>query len=150
MGYIRQITLMTFGLTILFSCSLLGPKRQRIKEVGQQSIPEEILNTYWTLVSFDNKRPDCELIIGFLDRGQLVLKFKGEVYDGDNLWYIVKDSTIDFHTRPLEKLAWTTDSCEMNPSSFALHIQGIKPFGIRDGHLVFMTFDNRELRFRKV
>ena len=90
------------------------------------------------------------MIIGFLDRGKLVFKFKGDLYDGDYLWYIVKDSTITFHTRPLEKLAWTTDNCEMNPSSFALYIQGEKPLDIQEEQLVFMAFDNKELRFKKV
>ena len=150
MRHIRQIIFLATGLTILYSCSLLGPKRQRIKEVGRQTIPKELLNTYWTLETFDNKTPDCEIIMGFLDKGQLVFKFKGELYDGDYLWYIVTDSKINFHTRPLEKLAWTTDNCEMNPSTFALYIQGDKPLNIHDGQLVFMTFDNKELKFKKV
>ena len=88
--------------------------------------------------------------MGFLDNRQLVFKFKGELYDGYYLWYIVTASKINFHTRPLEKLAWTTDNCEMNPSTFALYIQGDKPLNIHDGQLVFMTFDNKELKFKKV
>ena len=88
--------------------------------------------------------------MGFLDKGQLVFKFKGEMYDGDYLWYIVTGSKINFHTRPLEKLAWTADNCEMNPSTFAMYIQGDKALNIHDGQLVFMTFDNKELKFKKV
>ena len=94
--------------------------------------------------------PDCEITIGFLDKGQLVFKFKDELYDGDYLWYIANGSTIDFHTRPLEKLAWTIDNCEMNPSVFALYIQGQKKLDIHEGELVFMTFDNKELKFKKL
>lgn len=150
MRHLQQITVLTTGLMILFSCSLVGPRRQRIKEVGRQQAPEEILNTFWTLETFDNKKPDCEIIIGFLDKGQLVFKFQDKLYDGDYLWYIVRDSVINFHTRPLEKLAWTTDNCEMNPSIFALYIQGDKPLDIQGGTLVFMTFDNKKLRFKKL
>lgn len=150
MRHTRQIIFLTTGLIILYSCSLLEPKRQRIKEVGRQSIPSEILNTYWALATFDSQKPDCEIIIGFLDKGQLIFKFKGELYDGDYLWYIVKDSMINFHTRPLEKLAWTSDNCEMNPSTFAMYIQGDKPFYMEDGQLIFKTFDNRELKFKRV
>lgn len=150
MRLIQQIILLTAGLTILSSCSLLEPKRQRIKGVTQQLIPREILNTYWALETFGNQKPDCEIVIGFLERGQLIFKFKDELYDGDYLWYLVKNSTINFHTRPLEKLAWTTDDCVMNPSTFAMYIQGDKPLNIQDGQLVFMTFDNKELRFKKM
>lgn len=150
MRHLKQIILLTTGFITLYSCVLLEPKRQRIKEVGLQSIPSEILNTYWTLETYDNQKPDCEIIVGFLDKGQLVFKFKGELYDGDYLWYFVKDSVINFHTRPLEKLAWTSDNCEMNPSTFATYIQGDKPFHIQNGKLVFKTFDNRELKFTKV
>ena len=144
------ISLLACGLAIAFSCSLWGPKRQRVKEVRRQSIPTEIINTYWTLESIDNEKPDCEIIIGLLDKGQLILKFKGELYDGDYLWYIVKDSVIDFHTTPLEKFAWTSDNCEMNPPSFASYIDGTRQFSIQDGKLTFMTFDNKELRFAKM
>lgn len=151
MKQIQKIILLTTGLTLLFSCSLLGPKRQRIKEVERQSIPKELLNTYWTLDTYDNKRPDCEILMGFLEKGQLVFKFKGELYDGDYLWYFINDSKINFHVSPLDKLDWTgTDNCEMNPAAFARYIEGNKPFNIHDGQLIFKSFDNKELKFKKV
>ena len=149
MRHTGQILVLTTGLIVLCSCSLLGPKRQRIKEVERQSIPSEILNTYWALERFDSKTPDCEIVVGFLSKGQLVFKFKGELYNGNYLWYIVKDSVINFHTRPLEKLAWTGDNCEMNPSTLAMHIQGEKPFHIKNGQLVFKWFES-ELKFKKL
>jgi hypothetical protein len=150
MRHVLQLILLTIGTTLLLSCSIIEPKRQRIKEVGRQSIPKDLLNTYWTLESFDNKTPDCEITIGFLDKGQLVFRFKDNLYDGDYLWYIVKDSIITFHTRPLEKLAWTADNCEINPATFALYIQGDKPLYIKNGQFIIATFDNQEMRFRKV
>ena len=146
MGRILSLIL----LTTIISCSLLPPRRQYIKTVKQQRIPIEILSTSWTLESFGNKVPDCSITMTFLEKGQLTLGFKNELFQGDNLWYIVKDSTIEFHTRPLEKLAWTSDNCEMNPSIFALYIHGSKTIKIESSKLTFIAFDNSEFVFSKV
>lgn len=86
----------------------------------------------------------------FLDKGQFIFKFKDEVYKGENLWYIVKDSSvIEFHTRPLEKMAWTKDECQMNPSVFSLYLAGNKKLTITGSKLSFVTFDKRRFVFIK-
>jgi len=138
-------------LTTIISCSLLPPRRQYIKEAKRQRIPIEIVNTTWSLESFGNKAPDCSIQMTFLEKGQLTFRFKNELFQGDNLWYIVKeDSTIEFHTRPLEKLTWTSDNCEMNPSIFALYIEGDKKVKIESSKLTFVTLDNQEFVFSKM
>src|SRR5262245_23457759 len=111
---------------LMLSCSLMPPRRQYMSEVKHQNIPREILNSEWALETFDSQAPDCGLTMKFLEKGQFTFTFKGQLYAGDNLWYVVKDSVIEFQTRPLEKIAWTTDDCKMNPSIFALYLLGDK------------------------
>jgi hypothetical protein len=136
-------------LAVMVSCSLMPPRRQYLKEVKHQTIPKEILNTTWALESFDNKAPDCPITMTFLERGQFTFQFKGELYEGDNLYYLVKDGRIEFHTRPLEKIVWTLDECEMNPNKFALYIQGPKKVNIENDRLKFQWI-GKELIFIKV
>src|SRR5690349_4845192 len=83
---------------IFVSCAIMPPKRQYIKQAKQQIAPKEILNSEWTLETYDNKSPDCQLTMKFLDRGQFTIRFKDKVYDGDNLCYVLTDSVIEFHT----------------------------------------------------
>jgi hypothetical protein len=66
------------------------------------------------------------------------------------MWYIFKNSIIEFHTRPLEKLAWTKDNCKINPSSFSLYIQGERKYKLENNYLVFESFDSKELKFTKL
>ncbi len=148
-NFIKSILLIATIFTLL-GCSLFEPKRNRIKEVKLQRIPNEFLNTYWVLETLDNKEPDCKIVIGFLEKGQLVFKFKDENYEGDFMWYIFKNSIIEFHTRPLEKLAWTKDNCKINPSSFSLYIQGERKYKLENNYLVFESFDSKELKFTKL
>ena len=114
-------------LVVLFltaQCSILPPRRQYIKEAKHQKIPAELLNTSWTLEKFDSSAPDCPITMHLLERGKLTIEFKAETYDGDHLWYIVNGPVIEFHTHPMEKLAWTSDGCEMNPFHFAMYLDG--------------------------
>lgn len=148
MKLLGPLTLLILVATIM-NCSVLPPRRQYIREVKKQKIPKEILNTNWTLESFDHKTPDCSVTMSFLEKGQFIIKFKSELYQGDYLWYIVRDTGIEFHTRPLEKLAWTKDNCETNPSSFALYVHGDKKVSITNDRLTFVTFDNRNWYSKK-
>ncbi|MEO7991519.1 MAG: hypothetical protein ABI663_18345 [Chryseolinea sp.] len=145
----RRLIVLILLITAI-SCGLLPPKRQYIKEAKQQVIPEAILNTYWALQSFDNKPPDCDITIGFLDKGQFIIKFKNDKLDGDHLWYVIKDTEVVIHTRPLEKIAWTSDDCEVNPASFARISLGEKVGKIVSNKLIFVTYDNKELVFNKL
>jgi len=147
---IIRLTILTLVTATLISCSYLIPgKRKLIREVQRQLIPDIILNSNWTLSSFGGNVPDCDLILIFLEKGQLKFKFKGVAYQGDYMWYLVKDSVIHFHTRPLEKIAWTQDNCEMNPYSFALYIQGDKKVIILNDQLT-LTWLDEELIFKRI
>ena len=146
---IHKLTVVTL-MVMLSDCSLMPPRRQYISDLKQQSIPQELLDCEWRLVSFDNKPPDCTLTLKFLARGQFTFTFKNEIYAGDNLWYVVKGSVIEFHTRPLEKFAWTSDDCEMNPSIFALYLMGDKNVVLYDDKLTFAAFHNKHFVFQKV
>jgi len=148
MRLIEKLLIFTFVIMVT-GCGLMPPRRQYIKLIRKQAAPKEILNSEWSLESFDNKAPDCSLSLKFLDKGQLTFKFKDHEYRGDFLWYLVKDSLIEFHTRPLEKFAWTSDKCEMNPSAFALYLHGDKKVIIADNKLRFDTFDKKRFVFRK-
>ena len=92
---------------LLLDCGLMPPRRQYIKEAKRQIIPGELLNTRWTLESWDNKVPDCKLTMDFYEKGRFTFKWNDLDFAGDNLWYLVKDSRITFHTRPIEKIVWT-------------------------------------------
>ena len=149
MRLIIKIRLLALGILIV-ACSIMPPRRQYIKEVKRQVVPKEILNSEWALETFDNKIPDCNLTMKFLGRGQFEITFKGKVYNGDNLWYLVKGSVIEFHTRPLEKFAWTNNNCEMNPPYFALLIQGSKKMHVTKDKMTIVTSDKKEFVFKKV
>ena len=149
MGRIDKTILAALGI-VMVGCSLMPPRRQYMKTVKRQTIPKEILNTEWTLESFDDKAPDCSLSMKFLERGQFTFRFKDQLYAGDNLWYLVKDSVIEFQMRPLEKIAWTTDNCAMNPSVFALYLMGDQKVVIENDRLTFDTFDKKKFIFKKV
>jgi hypothetical protein len=134
----------------ILSCSVLPPRRQYISEIKKQHIPVTLLNTTWDLVSFNQQIPDCSISFSFLEKGQLTIGFKGELYRGDNLWYLCKDSsTIAFHTRPVEKFVWTQDTCGMNPYRFAFYIQGDKKITFTNDKMSFKTFDDKEFIFKK-
>ena len=135
---------------IMVSCGTTPPRRQYVKEAKQQVTPKEILNSEWTLESYDNKSPDCQLSMKFLDRGQFTIRFKDKLYDGDNLWYVLKDSVIEFHTRPMEKIAWTSDDCEMNPSVFALLLMGDKIVEFEDNKMSLDGTGEKRLVFKKI
>lgn len=128
----------------------MPPRRQYLSDVKKQVIPANILNSAWTLESIEGQSPNCPITMKLLERGELQLIFKGEVYAGDNLWYMVKDSVIEFHTRPMEKLAWVDDNCEMNPSTFALYLSGEKRVDINDTMLSFFSFDKRKFSFKRL
>ncbi len=147
---IQYFFLWSMVLLGITSCSVLPPRRQYLSEIKKQDVPAIISNTTWDLVLFDKQIPDCSISFSFLQKGQLILSFKGEHYRGDNLWYLYKDSsTIEFHTRPLEKFAWTKDTCDVNPYRFAFYIQGDKKITFTQDLMSFKTFDNKEMVFKK-
>jgi hypothetical protein len=127
----------------------MPPRRQYIREVKRQAVPTEILNTTWVLESFDHNPPDCGITLNFLPKGQLTFKFKDDLYEGDYLWYFASEDSISFHTRPLEKFAWTSDNCEMNPPHFAMYLESSKLIKRTPDRLFFLYID-KELVFTKV
>lgn len=125
----KVATSLFIGLLVT-ACSLMPPRRQYIKEVKHQIVPEGILNSEWVLETFDNHTSDCNLTIAFLEKGQFTFKVKDELFTGDYLWYQVKDSTIEFHTRPIEKIFWRGFNCEIDPDNFARYLSGEKRIAI--------------------
>ena len=111
--------------TILVACGLMPPRRQYVKESKQQIIPKELLNTHWTLESWDGKTPDCKLTMDFYAKGRFTFKWNDLDFTGDNLWYIVKDSLVSFQTRPIGKIVWTTEQHELEPDNFARDLSRI-------------------------
>ena len=134
---------------LLLGCGLLPPRRQYSKEARRQVIPEELLNTHWTLESWDNKVPDCKLTMSFYEKGRFTFKWNDLDFAGDNLWYIVKDGTITFQTRPIEKIVWTTDQYELKPDNFALGLSGIKDYKV-DNDKLMLTSTDKSFIFKRM
>jgi hypothetical protein len=126
---------------LLLDCGLMPPRRQYIKEARQQSIPRDLLNTHWSLESWNNKAPDCKLTMDFYEKGRFTFKWNDLVFAGDNLWYVVKDSAITFHTRPIEKIVWTTETHELEPDNFALELSGIQNYEVNSDKLILTSTD---------
>ena len=127
--------------TILVACGLMPPRRQYLKETKRQIIPKELLNTHWTLESWDGKAPDCKLTMNFYSKGRFTFKWNDLDFAGDNLWYIVKDSAITFQTRPIEKIVWTAEKHELEPDNFALGLRGIKTYRVNNDKLILTSTD---------
>jgi hypothetical protein len=138
-----------FTTTILVACGLMPPRRQYSKETKRQTIPRELLNTHWTLESCNNKTPDCKLTIDFYEKGRLTFKWNNLDFTGDNLWYTVKDSTINFQTRPIEKIVWTTEKHELEPNNFAMDLSRIKNYKVDNDRLI-LTSTERTFIFKKL
>jgi hypothetical protein len=145
----NKLGILTIG-TLVIACSLMPPRRQYIKEVKRQVIPKELLNCQWTLETIDNKKPDCSLTMKFLDKGELTFTIQGRLFEGDYLWYIVKDSIIKFHAIPLDKFAFTEFNCEPKPDTFAQYLLGVNKVLIRDKRMTLLTYGKEELIFKKV
>lgn len=146
-------TLGQFGIlllaVLLLDCGLMPPRRQYVKETKRQIIPGELLNTHWTLEFWNNKLPDCKLTMDFYDKGRFTFKWNDLNFEGDNLWYIVKDSAITFQTRPIEKIVWTTEKHELEPDNFAIYLSGIKNYKVEKGKLT-LTSPEGTFIFKKV
>ena len=71
---------------LLQQCGLMPPRRQYVKEANRQIVPADLLNTHWTLESWDNKVPDCRLTMDFYEKGRFTFKWNDLDFAGDNLW----------------------------------------------------------------
>jgi hypothetical protein len=136
-------------LTLMVACSIMPPRRQYVKETKRQTIPNGLLNSRWTLDTFENKKMDCSLSISFYDKGRFTFTIEGQLFKGDNLYYVVKDSTIQFHARPVDKLAWPTFNCEPKPDEFARNLSGDRKFKIVDDKLILWTNNRTDFIFKK-
>jgi hypothetical protein len=135
--------------TLMIGCAIVPPRRQYIKETKRQIIPKELLDSQWTLDTFENKKLDCSLSISFYDKGRFTFTLQGQLFKGDYLYYIVKDSTIQFHSRPVDKFAWPTFNCEPKPDEFARHLSGDKKFKIVDDKLILRTNSRMDFVFKR-
>ena len=133
---------------LLQQCGLMPPRRQYVKEANRQIVPADLLNTHWTLESWDNKVPDCRLTMDFYEKGRFTFKWNDLDFAGDNLWYIVNGSQITFQTRPIEKIVWTTEKYELEPDNFALDLSGIKNYKVEDDKLI-LTSTKRTYIFKR-
>jgi hypothetical protein len=138
-----------FIAVTLIDCRLMPPRRQYVKETKQQVIPTELLNTHWTLETRDNKSPDCKLTMDFYEKGRFTFTWNDLIFDGDNLWYIIKGSAITFQTRPIEKIVWTTEPYELEPDNFASDLIEIKNYSVDASKLV-LTSMHRTFVFKKL
>jgi hypothetical protein len=138
-----------FIVAILCDCRFIPPKRQYVKETKQQVIPVELLNTRWMLQTWDDKVPDCKLTMGFYEKGRFTFAWNDLKFEGDNLWYIIKGSTITFHTQPIEKIVWTTESHELEPDNFAMYLNDITNYNVDESELILTSAD-RTFVFRKL
>jgi hypothetical protein len=139
-----------FLLTVLLAdCGLMPPRRQYIKEAKRQIIPKDLLNTHWTLESWDNKVPDCKLTMDFYDKGRFTFKWNDFDFKGDNLWYIVRDTAITFQTRPIEKVVWTTEKHELEPDNFALYLSEITNYKVENDKLI-LTSTEKTFIFKRM
>ncbi|HEY0744458.1 MAG TPA: hypothetical protein VGD40_23490 [Chryseosolibacter sp.] len=145
----RLILLGILAVTLLLQqCGLMPPRRQYIKEAKQQITPTDLLNTHWTLESWNNKLPDCRLTMDFYEKGRFTFKWNDLDFAGDNLWYIVNGSQITFQTRPIEKIVWTDERYELEPDNFALDLSGIKNYKVENDKLI-LTSTNRIYIFKR-
>jgi hypothetical protein len=123
----------------------MPPRRQYDKESKRQIIPRELLNSQWTLETFENKKSDCNLLMNFYDQGRFTFTLQGHLFEGDYLYYVVKDSIIQFHTRPVDKFAWPTFDCELKPDNLARHLSWRdKRFKIVDDKLFLGNIDRMD------
>jgi hypothetical protein len=148
MGQVR-VQMKTIGLfgillttTILVGCGLMPPRRQYVKETKRQIIPNELLNTHWTLESWDSKTPDCKLTMDFYEKGRFTFSWNDKSFAGDNLWYIIKDSSITFQTRPIGKIVWTTEKHELEPDDFARDLSGVTKYKVANEKLTLTSSYN--------
>ncbi len=127
----------------LVGCSIMPPRQQYSKEANRQRIPMELINSQWSLETFRNEKPSCSVFINFYDKGRFTFTHQGQVFQGDHLYYIVRDSTIQFHTRPLDKLAWPEFNCQPKPDDFARQLSvAVNKFKITGNKLVLMANDS--------
>jgi hypothetical protein len=97
---------------------------------------------------WNNKVPDCKLTMDFYEKGRYTFKWNDLDFAGDNLWYLVKDSIITFHTRPIEKIVWTTEKHELEPDNFALDLSEIENYEVSNDKLILRSTD-RTYIFKK-
>ncbi|MBI3219252.1 MAG: hypothetical protein HYZ44_07050 [Bacteroidetes bacterium] len=143
----RLIGTFLIGILVV-GCAILSPKQP--KESKKQIVPKELLDSQWTLETFQGEAPDCNVMIHFLGKGQLTFTIQDEMFKGDYLYYIVKDSVIKFHTLPVDKLAWPTFPCEPKPDSFARSLSiGDKKFRVIGNQLFLLANDRIEFVFKK-
>lgn len=135
----RTLALVIIVATTLCGCGLMPPRRQYIKEAKRQTTPQELLNTHWLLESRNGNKPDCELTMDFFAKGRFTFKWNELNFSGDNLWYIVKDSSITFHTRPIEKIVWTHEQHELEPDNFALDLLRVNTYSVDGDKLILKS-----------
>jgi hypothetical protein len=148
MTLIKNLGIFTIG-TLMIGCAIMPPRRQYIKETKGQIIPMELLNSKWTLETAENKKSDCSLSISFYDKGRFTFTIQGQLFEGEYLYYVVKDSAIQFHTRPVDKFAWPTFNCEPKPDEFARHLAGDKKFRIINDKLILRTTNGTDFIFKR-
>ncbi len=121
----------------------MPPRRQYNKEASQQRIPAELINSQWVLETSTNDKPSCSVVMNFYDKGRFTFTLDGQVFQGDHLYYVVRDSTIQFHTRPLDKLAWPEFNCQPKPDYFARQLSvAVNKFKITGNKLFLMANDS--------
>ncbi|NOS90824.1 MAG: hypothetical protein HOP30_02775 [Cyclobacteriaceae bacterium] len=121
------------------------------KESRQQVIPKELVNSPWTLVTFQNTSPDCRIVFRFLDKGRFTFTIQNEPFEARYLYYVVKDSTIHFRTRPIDKIVWTNITCQPAPDHFARILSaGDKKYRIVGDQLFLYSNERLDFVFKKM
>ncbi len=89
------------------------------------------------------------MTIDFYEKGRFTFKWNEIDFTGYNLWYIIKDSTITFQTRPIEKIVWTTEKHELEPDNFALYLRLMKNYKVDNDRLI-LTSTDRTFIFKRM
>lgn len=120
------------------------------KESRKQEIPRELINNPWALVTFQNSLADCRIVFRFLDNGRFTLTIQEQLFEGKYLYYMVKGSSIHFHTRPMDKMAWPSITCQPAPNHIARILSaGDKKYQIVGDQLFLYTNERLDFVFKK-
>lgn len=138
-------------VTALLSCSVFDKKTREYKrQLKNQKIPTSILGTTWELTSTSDDSRPCRLTLSFKDKGQLLMKFKDNEFEGTYL--IARENEFsNLFVGFIPKIVWTEDAeCKTNPSNFSLYMNGDNLKYEIEGEKLTIKTKEKEFKFRKV
>jgi hypothetical protein len=137
--------------TALLGCSVFDKKtREYNRKLKNQKIPTSLLATTWELTSTSDDSKPCHLTLSFKDKGQLLMEFKDNEFEGTYL--IGKENEFShLFVGFIPKIVWTDDrECNTNPSNFSLYVNGDNLKYELEGEKLTIKTKEKEFEFRKV